>query len=138
MEKRSGAMQECDERKSERSMLVRLATKLTREAALQEFKRRHIFFAGEGRGPILRDEAEVVGMGGKEVKGALASLSDSTRALNGREEISACAAPQKGDQAAFVRNTLIESWSGGARGSGNSAHGQGLLAPVAPKVVCRV
>src|SRR5260370_14532210 len=138
MEKRGRAVQQRNERKSQRSMLVGLAAKLRRQTPLQEFKRRHIFRAREGGGPIFRDETEVVGMGSEEVKSALANLSGSARGFNGREKISARAAPQKGHQIAVVRNTLIESRSGGPGGPGNSAHGQGMLSPLAPQAVCGV
>ena len=73
MKKRSRAMQEGDERQCQGGVLRRLAAKLCGQTPLQEFERRHVFFAGEGHGPILGDEAVVIGMGHEEVKNAAAS-----------------------------------------------------------------
>jgi hypothetical protein len=46
-----------------------------------------VFFAREGDGPSFGDEAEVVGMGRKEVKNTAANLRGSARGLDVREEI---------------------------------------------------
>ena len=77
MKKCSCAMQERDEGQRDGSLLIGLTTKLSSEMPFQEFKRRHVFFAGEGDGPIFGDEAEVIGMGRKEVENAAANLRGS-------------------------------------------------------------
>jgi len=61
--KRSCAMQERDEGQRDGSLLIGLTTKLSGEMLFQEFKRRHVLFAGEGDGPIFGDQAEVIGDG---------------------------------------------------------------------------
>ena len=53
MEKHSRAVQQCHEGQSQRNMLIGLATKLSNQTPLQEFKRGHVFFAGESDSPIL-------------------------------------------------------------------------------------
>jgi len=76
--KRSCAMQERDEGQRDGSLLIGLTTKLSGEMLFQEFKRRHVLFAGEGDGPIFGDQAEVIGMmGRKEVENAAANLRGS-------------------------------------------------------------
>src|SRR5258708_36138824 len=87
MKECSRAMQEGDERQGYRSVPVRLAAKLRGQAPLQEFERRHVFFAGESDGPIFRNKAVIIGMGDKEVENAAASLRGRGRRLDGREEI---------------------------------------------------
>ena len=74
MQQGSRAMEERDERQSQRSMPSGRAAKLSGEALLHEFERRHVFLAGVGNGPIFGDEAEVTGMGGEEIERAAANL----------------------------------------------------------------
>ncbi len=111
VEKRSRAMQQRHERQGQRSMLIGIATKLRGQTALQEFKRRHVLFAGEGDGPIFRDEAEIVGIGSKKVQNALADLRGSARGSDSRKEISARPAPQEGDQVALVTARMVRACS---------------------------
>ncbi len=92
MEQCSRAMQKADERQGQGSVTVRLAAKLRGQTALQEFERRHVFFAREGDGPIFSDEAVVIGMGDKEVENPATSLDGRARGLDGREKIQARAA----------------------------------------------
>ena len=135
MEKCSRAMQERNERQGQGSLLIEPTAKLSREAPFQEFKRRHVLFAGEGDGPIFGDQAIVVGMSRKEIENAAANLRGSARGLDGREEIQARAAAQERKKVVLVGEALIESRGSGARGARDGAHGEGLLAVFAPDVV---
>jgi hypothetical protein len=83
MEQGGSAVKKGDERKSERRMAIGSAAKVSGEAALDEFERRHGLLASEGHGPVLGDEAEVVRMGGGEIEGAAAGFDGGARGLNG-------------------------------------------------------
>src|SRR5260370_37717977 len=82
-----GAVQEGDERQSQACVLIRLTAKLSGQKLLQEFERRHAFFAGEGEGPIFGDEAEVVAIGRNAVENASASKRAVGRGLDRGAEI---------------------------------------------------
>src|SRR5882724_7635295 len=114
MEQCSRAMQKADERQGQGSVTVRLAAKLRGQTALQEFERRHVFFAREGDGPIFSDEAVVIGMGDKEVENAAA---------------------QQGKKIFFVGKTFVKRGSRGSRGASYSAHGQCMFPAPAPQAI---
>ena len=95
MQKRSRTVQQRYERQSHGSVLLRLAAKLRGQTPPQKFEGRHVLFAREGHSPIFRDEAEIVGMGSKEVEDAAARLRCVPRGFDSREEIQPGAAPQK-------------------------------------------
>lgn len=138
MEKRGGAVQESHERQREGSMLIGRAAQLSGEAALQEFERGHVILAGEGDGPVIGDEAEIVGMGYKEVENAVASLRGGARRLDGGEEIEAGAAAEEGKEIFLVGEALVESGCGGARGACDGAHGESMFAAGGPEAVSSV
>ncbi len=135
MEQCSRAMQKADERQGQGSVTVRLAAKLRGQTALQEFERRHVFFAREGDGPIFSDEAVVIGMGDKEVENPAASLDGRARGLDGREKIQTRAAAQQGKKIFFVGKTFVKRRSRGSRGASYSAHGQCMFPAPAPQAI---
>src|SRR5260370_22438640 len=132
------AVQEGDKRQSQACVPIRLTAKLRGQKLRQEFEGRHVFFAGEGEGPIFGDQPEVVGMGRKKVENAAAGLRGSGRRLDGGEEIQPGAAAQERDKIILVGKALIESRGSSAAGAGNGAHGEGLLAAFAPHAVCGI
>jgi hypothetical protein len=83
MEKGCGAMQKRHEGQSKGSVAIRIAAKLLREGTLQEFERGHVFFAGKGKAPSFGNEEEIVGVGGKEIENAAASLRRGFRGFDG-------------------------------------------------------
>jgi hypothetical protein len=74
MEQGGSAMEKGDERKSETCVSARLAAELRGETTLYELEGGHRFFASEGHGPVIGDEAAVMGMSGKEIERAPASF----------------------------------------------------------------
>jgi hypothetical protein len=135
MKEGGGAVEECDERERQASVLVRGAAELRSELALDEFERRHVLFAGEGHSPIFGDEAVIIGMGDEEIEGTAASLQRRGRGPDSGEKIEAGAAAKHGKEIALVGEALVERGSGGASGAGHGTHGEGLLAAFAPNAV---
>jgi len=76
--KRSCAMQERDEGQRDGSLLIGLTTKLSGEMLFQEFKRRHVLFAGEGDGAQSSEiRRKSLGWAAKKSRTAAANLRGS-------------------------------------------------------------
>ena len=135
MQQAGGTVKECDERKSERRVAIGSAAELSGEAALDKFERGHGLFAGEGDGPVIGDEPKVVGMGGEEIEGTLASVDRRARRPQGGKKIETGAAAKEGQKVALVGEALVERGSSGASGAGNGAHGEGVFAIFTPDTV---
>ena len=95
MQQGGGAVEECDERKGQASVVLRGPAKLRGELPLDEFKGWHVLFASEGDGPVFGDEAVIVGMGREEIERAAASIQGRARRPDGGEKIEAGAAAEQ-------------------------------------------
>jgi hypothetical protein len=130
MEQSGSAVEQGDERQSEGRVLA--GTKLNGEPLLDEFKGRHRFFLSEGHGPVFGNEAVVMGMSSEEIEGPFARLHGRPRGADSGEKIAASAATQQRKKITLVREALVKSGGGGARGAGDGAHGEGVFAAFAP------
>jgi hypothetical protein len=111
------------------------AAELSGEAAFDEFERGHGLLAREGDGPVLGNEAEVVGMGGEKIERAGASFHGRTRGANGGEKIAAGAAAEEREKIALVGEAFVEGRSSGTGGAGDGAHGKGIFAAFTPQAI---
>jgi hypothetical protein len=109
MKQAGRAMEECDEGKRQAGVTVRGAAKLHSELPPDEFERWHVLFASEGDGPVFRDEAVIVRIGGEEIEGAAASFQRRARGSDGGEKIEARATAKQREDVPFVIRRLESS-----------------------------
>jgi hypothetical protein len=95
MKQGGGAVEERHEGKGQASVALRGAAKLPSELPFDEFEGWHVLFAGEGDGPVFRDKAVIIGMGGEEIEGPPAGFRCRTRRPDGREKIETGAAARR-------------------------------------------